>query len=181
MYAIVNLYLNIMENNTFNHFSAVLEPHDILTLRQSFREQGNVMLIGYDLPQLQNIASNNIGSPSSPKHIILTWYGVESTFSLNPNSKQSSPSRRNPRVILWIAPPSESLFSVHVDKHSKYIRNDGTTSIAYLYDKEPGLRAIKLAHVEDTSSQQSTFVFQDDNLRMFKWKTSTWTISSNVL
>ena len=52
---------------------------------------------------------------------------------------------------------------------------------AYLYDKEPGLRAIKLAHVEDTSSQQSTFVFQDDNLRMFKWKTSMWTISSNLL
>ncbi|KAK7990383.1 hypothetical protein PG990_014663 [Apiospora arundinis] len=161
-----------MANNTFDYFSAVLEPHDILTLRQAFREQGNVMLIGYDLPQLQNVAASTLGSPASPKHLILTWYGTKSTFVLSSNSKKSFPSSRDSRVTLWISPPSDTLFSVYVDKHSNYVRHDGTTNVAYLYDKEPRLRAVKLAYVEDIWSQRSTLVFQDDNLHVHPQQTT---------
>ena len=81
------------------------------------------------------------------------------------------------RVVLWIAPPSD-LFIVNVDKHSNYVRNDRSTNLVYLFDEAPGLRDIKVTHVEDCWLGRFNLLFKVDNLRMPKFESTWWTLSS---
>ncbi|KAK6854865.1 hypothetical protein PG995_009053 [Apiospora arundinis] len=72
-------------------------------------------------------------------------------------------SFRNVRVVLWIAPPSD-LFIFNVDKYSNYVRNDRSTNLVYLFDEAPGLRDIKVTHVEDCWLGRFNLLFKVDNL-----------------
>ncbi|KAK8120367.1 chromatin-binding protein RAD9 [Apiospora kogelbergensis] len=148
-----------------DYFSALLEPGDLFTLKQAFQGQGNAMLIGYDLPRLDCTALSTPADESSPIHLILTWYGEGHSLFLNPNLKHKKVmSFRNVRVVLWIAPPSD-LFIFNVDKYSNYVRNDRSTNLVYLFDEAPGLRDIKVTHVEDCWLGRFNLLFKVDNLR----------------
>ncbi|KAK6860937.1 hypothetical protein PG995_004573 [Apiospora arundinis] len=147
-----------------DYFSALLEPGDLFTLKQAFQGQGNAMLIGYDLPRLDCTALSTPADESSPIHLILTWYGEGHSLFLNPNLKHKKVmSFRNVRVVLWIAPPSD-LFIFNVDKYSNYVRNDRSTNLVYLFDEAPGLRDIKVMHVEDCWLGRFNLLFKVDNL-----------------
>ncbi|KAK8011849.1 hypothetical protein PG989_000109 [Apiospora arundinis] len=148
-----------------DYFSALLEPGDLFTLKQAFQGQGNAMLIGYDLPRLDCTALSTPADESSPIHLILTWYGEGHSLFLNPNLKHKKVmSFRNVRVVLWIAPPSD-LFIFNVDKYSNYVRNDRSTNLVYLFDEAPGLRDIKVTHVEDCWLGRFNLLFKVDSLR----------------
>ncbi|KAK8095107.1 uncharacterized protein PG998_014331 [Apiospora kogelbergensis] len=148
-----------------DYFSALLEPGDLFTLKQAFQGQGNAMLIGYDLPRLDCTALSTPADESSPIHLILTWYGEGHSLFLNPNLEYKKVmSFRNVRVVLWIAPPSD-LFIFNVDKYSNYVRNDRSTNLVYLFDEAPGLRDIKVTHVEDCWLGRFNLLFKVDNLR----------------
>ncbi|KAK6860864.1 hypothetical protein PG995_004500 [Apiospora arundinis] len=147
-----------------DYFSALLEPGDLFTLKQAFQGQGNIMLIGYDLPRLDCTALSTPADESSPIHLILTWYGEGHSLFLNPNLRHKKVmSFRNVRVVLWIAPPSD-LFIFNVDKYSNYVRNDRSTNLVYLFDEAPGLRDIKVTHVEDCWLGRFNLLFKVDNL-----------------
>ncbi|KAK7997683.1 transcription initiation factor TFIID subunit A-domain-containing protein [Apiospora arundinis] len=147
-----------------DYFSALLEPGDLFTLKQAFQGQGNAMLIGYDLPRLDCTALSTPADESSPIHLILTWYGEGHSLFLNPNLKHKKVmSFRNVRVVLWIAPPSD-LFIFNVDKYTNYVRNDRSTNLVYLFDEAPGLRDIKVTHVEDCWLGRFNLLFKVDNL-----------------